>query len=127
MLTTSPPPSVHLIGAAAKAATGVKWVADLRDSLHAHAHRRADNPAAALKEKSRAAVARLVATRADAVVAVSEPIAEEMRGLDPVGRVVTIPNGCDFEDFRGSSTGRPSASASPTPAASSGSAVRALS
>ena len=31
----------------------------------------------------------------------SEPIAEEVRGLDPVGRVVTIPNGCDFEDFRG--------------------------
>jgi glycosyltransferase involved in cell wall biosynthesis len=34
-------------------------------------------------------------------VAVSEPIAEEMRGLDPAGRVVTIPNGCDFEDFEG--------------------------
>ncbi len=101
VLTTSPPPSVHLIGAAAKAATGVKWIADLRDSLLAHAHRQADNPAAVLKEKSRAAVARLVAKRADAVVAVSEPIAEETRGLEPAGRVVTIPNGCDYEDFQG--------------------------
>jgi glycosyltransferase involved in cell wall biosynthesis len=101
VLTTSPPPSVHLVGAAAKAATGVRWVADLRDSLLAHAHRQADNPAALLKEKSRAAVARLVARRADAVVTVSEPIAEEMRGLDPAGRVVTIANGCDFEDFKG--------------------------
>jgi glycosyltransferase involved in cell wall biosynthesis len=101
VLTTSPPPSVHLIGAAAKAATGVKWIADLRDSLLAHAHRQADNPAAVMKEKSRAAVARLVAKRADAVVAVSEPIAEETRGLEPTGRVVTIPNGCDYEDFQG--------------------------
>jgi glycosyltransferase involved in cell wall biosynthesis len=101
VLTTSPPPSVHLIGAAAKAATGVKWIADLRDSLLAHAHRQADNPAAVLKEKSRAAVAKLVAKRADAVVAVSEPIAEETRGLEPAGRVVTIPNGCDYEDFQG--------------------------
>jgi glycosyltransferase involved in cell wall biosynthesis len=101
VLTTSPPPSVHLIGAAAKAATGVKWVADLRDSLVAHAHRQADTPAAVLKEKSRAAVARLVAKRADAVVAVSEPIAEEMRGLSPAGHVLTIANGCDFEDFQG--------------------------
>src|SRR4029453_2715412 len=101
VLTTSPPPSVHLIGAATKAATGVPWVADLRDSLLAHAHRQADNPAAVLKEKARAAVARLVAKRADAVVAVSDPIAEEMRGLDPAGKVVTIQNGCDFEDFQG--------------------------
>jgi glycosyltransferase involved in cell wall biosynthesis len=101
VLTTSPPPSVHLIGAAAKAATGVKWVADLRDSLVTHAHRQTDTPAAVLKEKSRTAVAKLVAKKADAIVAVSNPIAEEMRGLEPAGRVVTIANGCDFEDFQG--------------------------
>jgi glycosyltransferase involved in cell wall biosynthesis len=101
VLTTSPPPSVHLVGAAAKAATGVHWVADLRDSLLPHAHRRSDTVAAALKEKSRAAVARLVARKADAVVAVSEPITEEMRSLGPTGRVLTIENGCDYEDFNG--------------------------
>jgi glycosyltransferase involved in cell wall biosynthesis len=101
VLTTSPPPSVHLVGAAAQAATGVRWVADLRDSLVAHAHRRADSPAALLKEKSRAAVARLVTRRADAVVTVSEPIAEEMRALEPAGPVMTIANGCDYEDFKG--------------------------
>jgi glycosyltransferase involved in cell wall biosynthesis len=101
VLTTSPPPSVHLIGAAAKAATGVRWVADLRDSIAAHPHRRADSPAALLKEKGRAALGRLVAHRADAVVAVSDPIAEEVRALRPAGTVMTIPNGCDFEDFDG--------------------------
>ena len=30
-LSTSPPPSINLIGAAVKRATGVAWVADLRD------------------------------------------------------------------------------------------------
>lgn len=101
VLTTSPPPSVHLIGAAAKAATGVRWVADLRDSITAHPHRRSDNPAAVLKERGRAAVAGMIAKRADAIVAVSDPIADEMRALGPAGSVTTIANGCDFEDFQG--------------------------
>ena len=35
VLTTSPPGSVHLIGAAVKKATGAAWVADLRDSHRA--------------------------------------------------------------------------------------------
>src|SRR4029077_21055036 len=41
VLTTSPPSSVHLIGAAVKKATGVAWVADLRDSLVTYPERRA--------------------------------------------------------------------------------------
>ena len=40
VLTTSPPSSVHFVGAAVKRATGARWVADLRDSLVAHPHRR---------------------------------------------------------------------------------------
>ena len=36
VLTTSPPSSVHLVGAAVKRATGARWIADLRDSLVAH-------------------------------------------------------------------------------------------
>src|SRR5207302_222821 len=32
VLTTSPPNSVHLIGATVKRVTGARWVADLRDS-----------------------------------------------------------------------------------------------
>ena len=99
VLTTSPPSSVHLIGAAVKAATGVRWVADLRDSLTAHPHRRFERLAARTKEKGERLVARLVAGSADAVVAVSEAIAEEARGFAPAGPVVTIANGCDFDDF----------------------------
>src|SRR5207248_1477120 len=44
---------------------------------------------------------RIVARSADAIVAVSDAIAEEARGLEPKGRVVTIANGCDFDDFAG--------------------------
>jgi glycosyltransferase involved in cell wall biosynthesis len=101
VVTTSPPGSVHLIGAAVKRATGARWVADLRDSLVAHPHRRAERRAVRVKERSEHAVARLVARSADAIVCVSDAIADEARALRPAGRVVTIPNGCDFDDFAG--------------------------
>ena len=101
VLTTSPPGSVHLIGAAVKRATGAKWVADLRDSLALHAHRSSDGVGARAKQKARAGIAHLVARQADAIVTAAEAISEETRGLSPRGRVVTIPNGCDFDDFAG--------------------------
>ena len=101
VLTTSPPNSVHLVGAAAKRATGVRWVADLRDSLVAHPHRRAESRLVRAKEQGSKAVAGLVARHADAVVAVSDAIADEARELSPRGRVATIANGCDFDDFAG--------------------------
>src|SRR6478736_5441722 len=101
VLTTSPPGSVHLIGAAVKAATGATWVADLRDSIAMHAHRSSDGAGARAKQKARAGVAHLVARQADAIVTAAEAITEETKGLSPRGRVVTIPNGCDFDDFAG--------------------------
>jgi glycosyltransferase involved in cell wall biosynthesis len=101
VLTTSPPASVHLIGAAVKRATGVKWVADLRDSIALHAHRSSEGIGARAKQKARAGVAHLVARRADAIVTAAEAITVETRGLSPAGRLVTIPNGSDFDDFAG--------------------------
>lgn len=101
VLTTSPPGSVHLVGAAVKRATGARWLADLRDSIVAHPHRRGESAAVRLKERTAGGVARLVARSADAVSCVSEAIAEEVRSLAPRGPVVTIPNGCDFDDFAG--------------------------
>jgi glycosyltransferase involved in cell wall biosynthesis len=101
VLTTSPPGSIHLLGAAVKKATGVKWVADLRDSIVLHPHRSADGFAALVKRKSRAAVAHLVAAQADAIVTAAESISVETRGISPHGPVVTIANGCDFDDFAG--------------------------
>jgi glycosyltransferase involved in cell wall biosynthesis len=101
VLTTSPPNSVHLIGAAVKAAVGVRWVADLRDSIAAHPHRRVEHALVRAKEKVSEQVARLVARQADAIVAASEAIAEEARALEPSGVVVPILNGADFDDFAG--------------------------
>jgi glycosyltransferase involved in cell wall biosynthesis len=101
VLTTSPPSSVHFVGAAVKRATGARWVADLRDSLVAHPHRRAERRLVRLKEQGERGVAALVARYADAVVGAAEAIADEARALEPHGPVVTIPNGCDFDDFAG--------------------------
>jgi glycosyltransferase involved in cell wall biosynthesis len=93
VLTTSPPGSVHLAGAAVKRATGVRWVADLRDPIVSFAHRRRD-------VRGERSLARLVGRRADAVVAASAAIAAEMRALAG-DRVTVIGNGCDFEEFDG--------------------------
>jgi glycosyltransferase involved in cell wall biosynthesis len=102
VLTTSPPPSLHLLGAAVKRATPAAWVADLRDPLTSHPHRRGyESQLARLKEKAVGGVGRLVASQADAIVAASDAIAEEMRALGPKAKVVTIENGCDFDDFAG--------------------------
>jgi len=101
VVTTSPPSSVHLIGAAVKRATGVPWVADLRDSLVAHPHRRAESMLVRAKEQGEHVVARLVTRSADAIVGVSEAIVDEAREREPVGAVHHIANGADFDDFAG--------------------------
>jgi glycosyltransferase involved in cell wall biosynthesis len=101
VLTTSPPGSVHLVGATLKRALGIRWIADLRDSLLAHQDRRSDTLAVRMKGQTARVVANAVARGADAIVAAFDSIAEEMRTLSPAGRVVTIPNGSDFDDFEG--------------------------
>ena len=67
----------------------------------AHAHRRADTTATRAKAGMHRRVARLVASYADAITCVSEAISRGDRGLSPRGPVVTIPNGCDFDDVAG--------------------------
>lgn len=101
VITTSPPGSVHFVGAAVKRATGARWLADLRDPLVANPHRRSDTAAARARQAANAQLARLVARQADAISCVSDAIAEEVRALGARGLVRTIPNGCDFDDFAG--------------------------
>ncbi len=93
ILTTSPPISVNLVGLAAKRATRVPWVADLRDSFITPDRRR--------HIRGERRLQRAVASRADAIVTATRGIAEEMRAVGPRGRVETIENACDFEDFDG--------------------------
>jgi len=101
IITTSPPLSMNLIGASVKKLTGVPWIADQRDSLVLNADRRFERKMVQAKEKALERVVRLVANNADGIVAVSEAIADELRGFDPSGPVRVIPNGCDFDDFAG--------------------------
>jgi glycosyltransferase involved in cell wall biosynthesis len=101
VVTTSPPGSVHLVGATIRRMTGARWIADLRDPLVAHQHRRDDTAAARARQAANEQVARLVARNADAITCVSDAIADEVRGLAPRGIVRTIANGCDFDDFAG--------------------------
>ncbi len=101
VVTTSPPGSVHLVGAAVQRATGARWIADLRDPLVANQQRRADTTATRARQATNERLARLVAGRADAISCVSDAIAEEMRALGARGVVRTIANGCDFDDFAG--------------------------
>ena len=101
VITTSPPGSVHLVGAAVKRALGVHWIADLRDSLLAHQDRRSDTAIVRMKARTVRVVAGVVARRADAIVTAFDSIGEEMRALSPAGRIVTIANGSDFDDFDG--------------------------
>jgi glycosyltransferase involved in cell wall biosynthesis len=101
VITTSPPSSVHLVGAAVKRATGIPWVADLRDSVVAHPHRHAERLLVRAKEQGDHAVAKLIARSATAIIGVSDAITAEMRERNPKGPVVTIANGSDFDDFAG--------------------------
>ncbi|GIU93792.1 MAG: hypothetical protein KatS3mg012_0249 [Gaiellaceae bacterium] len=101
VITTSPPGSIHFVGAAVQRATGARWLADLRDPLVANQHRRADTAATRARQATNERLARLVAARADAISCVSEAIADEVRALSARGVVRTIANGCDFDDFAG--------------------------
>jgi glycosyltransferase involved in cell wall biosynthesis len=101
VVTTSPPNSVHLIGAAVKRLTGVKWVADVRDSMVRNADRPVETLAARAKERTQETVGRLIARYADESIAVSDFIAEELRSLGARGEVSVISNGADFDDFAG--------------------------
>lgn len=101
VVTTSPPSSVHLVGAAVKRATGIPWVADLRDSVVAHPHRDAERMLVRVKEQGEHAVAKLISHSANVIVCVSDAIADEMKERNPNGDVVTIANGSDFDDFAG--------------------------
>jgi glycosyltransferase involved in cell wall biosynthesis len=101
LITTSPPSSVHLIGVVARCLTGVRWVADLRDSVVEKPDRRFERVTVRLKERGSRFVAHLVARVADAIVVVTATIAGEMRRLNKRAAISTIPNGCDFDDFDG--------------------------
>lgn len=99
VITTSPPLSTHLIGASLRRHTEVRWIADLRDSMVAKPDRHFERRLVRIKERVQKHVARLVASRADAIVTVTPSIAEEMKALGARCELEVVPNGADLEDF----------------------------
>ena len=99
MVTTSPPTSVHMIGARLRRRSGVRWIADLRDSVVAKSDRHYERKLVRLKEGANRRLARSIARKADAIVCVTPTIAREMTELGARGELRVIPNGADFDDF----------------------------
>jgi glycosyltransferase involved in cell wall biosynthesis len=101
VMTTSPPNSVHLIGALVAAATGRPWIADFRDPWIGFLQRRAGTAPVRAKRALERRLARTVVRRASALTAVTDHIAEELAVLHPSAAAKTrvIENGSDFGDF----------------------------
>lgn len=99
VVTTSPPTSVHLIGVLLRRRTGVRWIADLRDSMIAKSDRHYERALVRIKERPNRWLARSIARKADAIVCVTPTIAREMTDLGARGEMRVIPNGADFDDF----------------------------
>jgi len=97
VLTTAPPHSVTVAGAALARRTGLPWVADWRDPWLAHPDVARDRPAVRAKLAASARLARRVAPRMAGAACVNEAIADEVRRLAPGTLVEVIPNGAEVE------------------------------
>ncbi len=98
VLTSGPPHSVHLLGKWLRRKFGLPWIADFRDgwaggdfqpeptALHRFLNRRLE---------------RDILRHADAVVAVSRGLQQQLKQREPLIRAEVIPNGFDPEDFAG--------------------------
>ena len=94
VVTSSPPPSIHLLGLALRR-RGIHWIADLRDGWTFEPQQ--PPWPLALQRRADASLERRVARKADALVAVTEPIGEDLRRRFGA-RVEVITNGFDLDE-----------------------------
>jgi len=102
VITTGPPHSMHLIGLGLQRKTNMRWVADFRDpwvNIDYHQHL----PLNKRSRKRHIALERSVVENADAVSIVAEGMKNDFTSYH-AKHIVTIFNGFDAEDFRGSTT-----------------------
>ncbi len=100
ILTTGPPHSTHLAGAALQWMTGTPWIADFRDPW-TDINYYQELPHTALALRIDAALERLVLRRADAVTTVSPSWRSLLQGKTGAGNetpIHVIQNGFDAED-----------------------------
>lgn len=101
VITTSTPPSVHLIGRALKRETGVRWIADFRDpwtDIYYYPLLLHSKLSAALDRRYERAVLR----EADHVTTVSAGFRRHLAAKVPersAGDITIVPNGYDPRDF----------------------------
>ncbi len=99
VLTTSPPPSVHLVGRRLRKMWRTTWVADFRDPWFMSSQERLPTPVHRALHRH---LLRSILQRADRVVVVSPGIIDDFRkwGISRDG-IAVIPNGYDEDDFAG--------------------------
>ena len=95
VITTHPPPSSHLLGLIAHA-SGLPWVADFRDGWRFEFHRPFTSR---VMHAIDAALERATARRADVVVAISDPLADDLRDRVGASDPLTITNGFDPDEL----------------------------
>jgi glycosyltransferase involved in cell wall biosynthesis len=94
IVSTSPPPTAHLVAAAAASRLGVPWIADYRDPWSQRSAWRRAWPLAPLEAR----LERRTLSGAAHVVAVSAPLADGLRRLLASPHVTVVPNGFDPAD-----------------------------
>ena len=101
IMTSSPPNSVQLIGAALHALTGIPWLADLRDPWLTDAH--PDYRRTPLARRINAPLERFTLAGAERIVSVTDEMDAHCRDILPGGdeRFGVVCNGYDRADFAG--------------------------
>ncbi|MDH4222933.1 MAG: hypothetical protein OEV55_05265 [candidate division Zixibacteria bacterium] len=97
LFTTSPPLTSHLTGFFLKIITGIKWVADYRDSYLTYEDLKNYSP---LKKFFIKCLQKLFLKKADGVIAINQSIASGLKGISAdIKNVEVITNGYDQTDF----------------------------
>ena len=102
VLTTSPPPSIHLAGMALARSSGIPWIADFRDPWLV---RRDDWGPSLFHFLYNRRLRKRMLRRANGVLATSDTTANELSRQVKGRRVQTIPNGFDEADFANVTSG----------------------
>ena len=97
LFSTSPPLTCHLVAFFLKKLTGIRWVADYRDSYISYQNAKRPFSLKYLLLKS---LQKSFLRRTDGVVSVNQTIAQHLKETyPPVGKIEVITNGYDQEDF----------------------------
>ncbi|MDA8173776.1 MAG: glycosyltransferase [Nitrospiraceae bacterium] len=95
IISTSFPATTHLIAQKLKRKYGIPWIADLRDLWTQNHYYGKFWPVKYLERQMELKTL----SGADALVAISEPLADELKGMHAGKKIVCITNGFDPEDF----------------------------